>query len=229
MGAIKLDERRARRHGRSRSASAEAPAAPAAAANSARRSAPAIRHPVSRVLANTAAPSAAVVPAASVPAAPAALGASNEAVPGPEPLPATFIAHLAALDERGQAWVLWDDAEPGASGGPPQAVPARTTIALAPEHVGRELLVCRAGRAAQPIIVGVLLGPGGVDPAAQPSIDLIVERRRITFAASTEVVLRCGQGSITLSADGKVALRGLDIVSTATRTQRIRGGSVRIN
>jgi hypothetical protein len=154
-------------------------------------------------------------------------------------LPATFTARLVALDEQGQAWIGWqDDAAAGpwpsaGSDGAPntgtQTGAARSTVALAVEHVGRDVLVCRANRAGEPVIVGVLTQPLASPSVNDPTIDLIVERRRVVFSAQTEVVLRCGEGSITLSADGKVTVRGVDVVSSAERTQRIRGGAVRIN
>jgi hypothetical protein len=44
-----------------------------------------------------------------------------------------------------------------------------------------------------------------------------------------EVVLRCGQGSITLRADGKIVIKGTQLVSRASDTNKIRGASVQIN
>lgn len=148
--------------------------------------------------------------------------------------PSTFTARLVAVDDAGQAWISWDGEPEGPESAAlstdlSSALPARSTVALASSQVGREVLVCLAGNAARPIIIGVLTEPGDGGRLGEPNIDLVVERRRIVLAASTEVVLRCGEGSITLGADGKVTIRGLDVVSSATRTQRIRGGAVRIN
>jgi hypothetical protein len=42
-------------------------------------------------------------------------------------------------------------------------------------------------------------------------------------------VLRCGEGSITLTRDGKIVLRGKHIVTHASGVNRIRGGSVELN
>jgi hypothetical protein len=156
----------------------------------------------------------------------------------PPNVPATFTATLIALDSAGQAWIEWQpEPAPGhhsKKSGPPapspvQTSPARSTVVLAAEHVGREVLVCRANRAGQAVIIGVLqdlAAPGVTD---DPSIDLLIQRRRVVLSARSEVVLRCGEGSITLSKDGKVTIRGVDVVSSAVRTQRIRGGAVRIN
>jgi hypothetical protein len=221
MRAIKPKEERAPRSPHQRlslAAAAAAPQPPGGAEISAGPSPPAVSP---SALSPSAASPRALSPSAASPGA-----------PSPRALPATFTAVLVAVDDRGQGWIRWSD-EALASTVPPAAnartQPARSTIALAPEHVGREVLVCRAGTSARAVIVGVLIGPADTEPLADPSVDLVVERRRIVFAANTELVLRCGEGSITLAADGKVSIRGMDVVSSATRTQRIRGGAVRIN
>ncbi len=64
--------------------------------------------------------------------------------------------------------------------------------------------------------------------AAEPvAVEIDGEQQVIT--AAHELVLRCGQASITLRSDGTITLRGRDITSWARRRQRIRGGSVAIN
>ena len=42
-------------------------------------------------------------------------------------------------------------------------------------------------------------------------------------------MLRCGEASLDLRADGKVLLRGDDVLVRAKGTQRIRAGTVSIN
>jgi hypothetical protein len=154
------------------------------------------------------------------PAAPAALP------------PAAFTARLVALEDGGTAWIELDEAA-GASGngarGSSSTQPARSIVKLVPEHVGRDVLVCRANLQGEAVIVGLLVVPDAPGLTDDPAIDLVVKRRRVVLEAKTEVVLRCGEGTITLGADGKVTIRGVDVVSSAQRTQRIRGGAVRIN
>lgn len=53
--------------------------------------------------------------------------------------------------------------------------------------------------------------------------------KRVELEADEEISLRCGESSIALKADGKVVTRGTDVVSSARRRQRIKGGSVDIN
>ena len=166
---------------------------------------------------------------------PAGGGAASPAAGAPGPL--TFTARLVALDERGRAWVQSPSVAGSGARTPAQA--ARSTVALGAAHVGREVLVCRANLEGELVIVGVLVEPrpvgadagaeGDAGGAADPTLDLVIERRRVVLSARTEVVLRCGEGSITLAANGKVTISGVDVVSSAARTQRIRGGAVRIN
>ncbi len=44
-----------------------------------------------------------------------------------------------------------------------------------------------------------------------------------------QITLQCGKASIRLSADGTVAIRGTNVASRASQTNRIRGGNVQIN
>ena len=44
-----------------------------------------------------------------------------------------------------------------------------------------------------------------------------------------QITLKCGQASINLKADGTVSIRGTNVASRASNTNRIRGGNVQIN
>lgn len=52
---------------------------------------------------------------------------------------------------------------------------------------------------------------------------------RIELEAGQTLSLKCGQASIDLRADGKVMVRGEDVLLRAKGTQRIRAGTVSIN
>ena len=43
------------------------------------------------------------------------------------------------------------------------------------------------------------------------------------------MVIRCGEGSITLTKDGRLVLKGRELVSRATEANKIRGALVSIN
>ena len=51
----------------------------------------------------------------------------------------------------------------------------------------------------------------------------------ITIKASESLRLQCGEASVDLRADGKVMVRGEDVLLRAKGTQRIRAGTVSIN
>ena len=59
-------------------------------------------------------------------------------------------------------------------------------------------------------------------PARETPDELVIE-------AKQALTLRVGDGSITIRADGRILIKGSDLVSHARRTNRIRGGSVAIN
>jgi len=53
--------------------------------------------------------------------------------------------------------------------------------------------------------------------------------RHVNLNASESMTLRCGESSINLRADGKVMIRGEDVLVRAKGTKRIRAGTVSIN
>ena len=53
--------------------------------------------------------------------------------------------------------------------------------------------------------------------------------QRLIVTAKEEIVLRCGQASITLTKAGKVLIRGTYVSSRSSGVNRLKGGSVQIN
>jgi hypothetical protein len=82
---------------------------------------------------------------------------------------------------------------------------------------GDEVLFWHPGSAA----TGVILGRIG-SRSETTTDSLIIEARE-------NLTLRCGEGSITIRKDGRILIKGKDLVSHAHRANRIRGGSVAIN
>jgi hypothetical protein len=60
------------------------------------------------------------------------------------------------------------------------------------------------------------------DPAPTVPDTLLVEAREC-------LTLRVGEGSITIRADGKILIKGRDLVSHAKNVNRVKGGAVAIN
>lgn len=83
------------------------------------------------------------------------------------------------------------------------------------------LLVFEEERPDRPIVVGWL--------RSADSAEVHVDGTRIELTAADEVVLRCGEASLTLRRNGRVVLRGAYVETRARGVNRIRGGSVSIN
>jgi len=64
---------------------------------------------------------------------------------------------------------------------------------------------------------------------ALPLKGVSADGKRVVIEASQEVVLQCGRGSITLQADGRVVIKGTELLSKASGGNRIRGATVNIN
>ena len=56
-----------------------------------------------------------------------------------------------------------------------------------------------------------------------------VDGDRLILTAHEQIVLRCGEASITLTRAGKVLIKGAYVVSRSTGMNRIQGGVVHIN
>jgi hypothetical protein len=120
---------------------------------------------------------------------------------------------------------------PGNEGGPTQA---RVAVTGSPAFtVGSPvLLLFEDAGSTRPIIVAPIADrlpkpPRGRRESADR--DAIVDGKRVVFEAQQEIVLRCGQGSITLSANGKIVVKGTELVSRASGANKIRGALVNIN
>lgn len=70
---------------------------------------------------------------------------------------------------------------------------------------------------------GVILGRIGPVTPSGPEVpdELVLE-------AAKNLTIKCGDGSITIR-DGRILIKGKDLVSHARRTNRIKGGAVAIN
>jgi hypothetical protein len=115
---------------------------------------------------------------------------------------------------------------------------ARSIITLSPKDVGREVaLMFEAGDPLRPLVMGVIQHPderlpafpGVISSESQSPLEVQVDGERIVLTGKTEVVLRCGKASITLTRAGKVIIRGAYLLSRSSGVNRIKGGSVQIN
>lgn len=82
----------------------------------------------------------------------------------------------------------------------------------------RPVLLGRIGRAA-----------AAGEPAAAAATPESRHEKRLVLEADEEILLRVGEASIRITADGKVVVRGEHVLTRAKGTNRIKGGSVAIN
>lgn len=118
---------------------------------------------------------------------------------------------------------------------PGEIIAARTTVSLLREMIGASVLILNeAGDPHLPIIVGILQSPGlpyGRERERETSRDLSVhaDGERHVIRAEREIVLCCGDASITLTRAGKVIIKGNYILSRSTGYNKIKGAAIDIN
>ena len=128
----------------------------------------------------------------------------------------------------------------GNTRGPVRARVASTLDDAALAAAARERQECvlafHAGDASQPIVLALLRSAtpnldAVLSPAPSPQTPRVarVDGKRVEIQGKEEIVLSCGESSLTLRADGTVVLRGVSVVTQARRTNKIRGGKVQIN
>jgi len=145
-------------------------------------------------------------------------------------------ARIVAIGDDGRVFV--------SIGAGRRAVPAILGVAIADSALREAMdlrqevvLVFENGDPGKPIIVGVIRGreTGGrksANPRSQlpeTAIEADVDGRRIRVQAQDELVFQCGKASITLRRNGRVIVRGAEIVSYAAGTNHIWGGQVKLN
>jgi hypothetical protein len=108
--------------------------------------------------------------------------------------------------------------------------PARTTVRLHREDVGRGVVfLCEGGRPDRPVIVGLLQPAGAPAEAPSPAVEVTLDGKRVELTAAQELVLRCGEASITLTRAGKVLIKGAYVCTRSTGQNDIKGATVHIN
>jgi hypothetical protein len=111
------------------------------------------------------------------------------------------------------------------------AMAARATLDLDGRHIGRQVaLLFENAEPCRPIIVGCLQGSHNPSiPDLPGQIEVDADGRRLVVSARDQIVLRCGQASITLTKEGKLIIQGAYVSSQSSGVLRIKGGSVQIN
>lgn len=115
---------------------------------------------------------------------------------------------------------------------PGQVIAACTTVRLRQDMIGREVVVWFDGSEARvPIIMGVIEPRGQSVPSGEdrPGFTVQADDERYVIQAEREIVLRCGDASITLTRAGKVVIKGNYILSRSAGYNKIKGAAIDIN
>lgn len=95
---------------------------------------------------------------------------------------------------------------------------ARSLVPVPPAAVGR--LAAVAMMEAEPLILGLI----------QPLVpEVEADGEKLVLEARREVTLRCGKASIQLTADGRLTIRGAQVLSRSDGPNRMQGASVQLN
>jgi hypothetical protein len=122
-------------------------------------------------------------------------------------------------------------------GNPDRPLQARSIINLTAANENKEILLTfENGNPHLPIIVGLLQKHPVISKVSKEVLldretvkDIAIDGERIVFDAGKEIMLRCGEGSVKIRKDGKIIIKGTNIVSRAKGTNKIKGASVNIN
>ena len=153
-----------------------------------------------------------------------------------------LIGVIAGIDNQGQPLVNFPENHTG------QPLPAMSTMGITMTHVGRNVaLLFAKGDPKSPVIMGLIHSPlqdlvmaydanGHQSPVEEQlsstalKVDEVtVDGKRVVLEGKEEVVIKCGEASITLTKSGKILIRGNYVLSRSTGVNRIMGGSVQVN
>ena len=115
-----------------------------------------------------------------------------------------------------------------------ETVVARATVPVASGHIGKAMVVVfERGDVRLPIIIGVIESPAAVaglrEQRTPESVLVEADTTRLVLKAEREIVLQCGDASITLTRAGKVIIRGTYVLSRSSGYNKIKGAAVDIN
>ncbi|SHO56847.1 hypothetical protein [Vibrio quintilis] len=119
----------------------------------------------------------------------------------------TYMAVIADIDEENQLWLNLPQLE--------YLINAYSCVPVCNNDIGRHCVIGFIEHDfSQPVVTGLLHQPNA------PELHL---------KATQKVVLECGKSKIELDEHGRVYIRGRSVSSQSYGTNRIKGGSVKLN
>jgi len=120
---------------------------------------------------------------------------------------------------------------------------ALSTIPVGKDAIGRQVAVMFAGHDfQQPVVIGLIRNALDVQAEEEIEADLTheikandlalnvkVDNEKLVISAEKEIVLQCGESSITLTKAGKVLIRGSYLLNRSSGVNSIKGAAVQIN
>ncbi len=100
------------------------------------------------------------------------------------------------------------------------------------------LMVFEEGDPEKPIIIGLMEEPlyqmvelekSSVANEENSPTEAEIDGERMVLEATKEIVLKCGNSSITLTKEGRIVIKGIDIVSRALSVNKVKGSCVELN
>lgn len=142
-------------------------------------------------------------------------------------LPAYVTGKLIGVDATGHPLVTFAKSRG-------KHVLAKTLVTLQRSDFGRDVaLIFENGDIACPAIIGFpaahVFAPERIEGAYSAPLPLKLDSSHLLFKADRDIVLECGKASITLSKDGRIEIKGMNILSKASQTNKVKGGAVLLN
>ena len=153
-----------------------------------------------------------------------------------------IIGSLVGINAQGQPLVDYPESPVS------QPLPAMSTLGITQQYIGRQVALLFAnGNPQKPVIMGIIHSPlhelitayelkpaNAIDQEStsqEISLDkeLTVNDKRLVIEGKEEIVLKCGDASITLTKAGKILIRGKYVLTRSEGVNRIMGGSVQVN
>ena len=145
------------------------------------------------------------------------------------------VGEIVQVDNDGQIWVDFPE-------NPSTPATARSIVLMdikewrqAMDSKRSTLIVFQGGDPCKPIILGFVQTTiidtfmDTLMTSVEKPQQIIVDGEKVVVEAKEEIVLRCGKGSIGLYKNGRVVIKGTNLINRSMGVNKIKGAAVRIN